>query len=315
MKIIRDNFNFYASETGENKDVLLFSLKDYNENLSELPVENELNYKTESIFSIFNKIATDYDKLSKIPQNPQSLISILEVIGKLIKSLCQKHCPYNILELGAEQGLLSYFLTSVARDFNKENTVHCVSNNLLSNEWLLFLQEYGDAAENLNLHVMPPQNSSLQENYFDFCIMNSSENFSNPDAVLNNAIRLLATDGTLVFISQDGKVVEHKTALKEKQAAYRQTEEASIDLQKGEMAVLIQQTEKQFAKIEVLTKEELCQLVKDLAYLERSAASLFAYVEDMDLKNKLNTAKENVLNLLYSPSEEMRNLFISKIKN
>jgi predicted O-methyltransferase YrrM len=315
MKILGDGFNIYASETGESKDRLLFSLKDYGENLSGLPLVNELDYETESIFGIFNKIAADYDKFSRIPKNPQSLISILEVTGKLMKCLCQKHRPYNILELGAEQGLLSYFLAYVARAFNKENMLHCVSNNLLSDEWLLFLQEYGEAAENLNLHIMLPQNLSLQENYFDFCIINGSENFSNSDAVLNNAIRLLATDGALVFIPQDGNVIEQKITLKEKQTAYRQTEEASINLRKGEMEILMRQMENRFAGVEALTKEELCLLVKDLAYLEKLAAGLFAHVEDMNLKRKLNTAKENVLNLIYSPSEEMRNLFISKIIN
>jgi protein-L-isoaspartate O-methyltransferase len=309
MKILGDGFNIYASETGETKDKLLLSLKDYSENLSGLPVINQMDYETESIFSTFNKIAADYDKLSKIPKNPQSLISILEIAGKLIKCFCQKHRPYNILELGAEQGLLSYFLTYTARIFNRENMVHCVSENLLSNEWLLLLLEYGDAAENLNLHVTQLQTLSLQENHFDFCVINSSEN-----EVLNNAIRLLAIGGTLVFVSQDGKVIEQKIALKEKQAAYGQSEEAVTDLRKEELKILWQQTEKKLAEIENMAREDLSRIAKDLNYLEKLAAKLFCKTEDMELKYKLNQAKENILNILYAPDEEMKKLFISNFR-
>jgi ubiquinone/menaquinone biosynthesis C-methylase UbiE len=297
MNILREGFNFYASENGESKDKLLLSLEGYGENLSKFPVIKEWEYKTESIFSIFCKIIELYDNLSKIPKNPQSLVCILEVAGKLIKCLCKKHRPYNILELGAEQGLLSYFLTYVATSFNEENMVHCVSGNLLNQEWMQFLQQYENTAENLNLYVTQPQTLSLQEDYFDFCVINSSEDFSNPDEVLKNAIRVLAAGSTLVFISQDGKIVEQKIALKEKQAAYAQSAEARINLQQGEMQTLAKHAETQIAKIGELTKEELCQLIKDLTYLERLAARLL----DIDLKCKLNAAKENALNALYAP--------------
>jgi len=293
MKILGDGFNIYASENGDSKDRLLFSLKDYSENLSGLPLVNELDFETESIFSIFNKIAADYDKLSKIPKNPQSLISILEITGKLMKCLCQKYRSYNILELGAEQGLLSYFLTYAARNFNRENTVHCVSDNVLSNEWLVFLLEYGEAAENLNLHATQSQTLSLQENYFDFCVVNSSEN-----EVLNNAIRVLTIGGTLVFIAEDGKVVEQKITLKEKQTAYGQSEAAAVDLQKEELKILRQQAEKKLMEIEDMAKEDLSRLAKDFIYLEKLAAKLFGKIEDMELKYKLNQAKEKVLNKL-----------------
>ncbi|MDR1813187.1 MAG: hypothetical protein LBQ87_10215 [Candidatus Fibromonas sp.] len=309
MKIIRDGFNIYASETGEAKDKLLLSLKDYSENLSVLPIVNQSTYSTESISSIFDNIVEDYDKFSKIPQDPQSLISILEVTGKLVKCLCQKHRPYNILELGAEQGLLSYFLTYTARNFNMENMVHCVSEKVLNNEWLMLLLECGDAMENLNLHLTPPQTSSLQENYFDFCVLNGSEN-----EVLNNAIRVLAVGGTLVFIAQDGKIIEQKITLKEKQVAYEQGSEIEIGLQKEELKILWQQTGKKFSEIEKMSREDLIRIARDLSYLEKLAAKLFCKTEDMELKSKLNRAKENVLNILYAPDEEMKKLFISSFK-
>jgi hypothetical protein len=71
--------------------------------------------------------------------------------------------------------------------------------------------------------------------------------------------------------------------------------------------------EKSLAEIGKLTEEELCRAVKDLAYLEKLSIKLFANIEP-DLKCRLNAAKENVLNILYAPNEELRNLFISKIK-
>ncbi|MCL2100102.1 MAG: class I SAM-dependent methyltransferase [Fibromonadales bacterium] len=291
MKVILDNFNFYFSESGE-KDKLILSLSGYSENLSKLPIISKLGYETESIFSILNKVAELYGSLSQIPKSPQSLLCILEVIGKLVKMLIQKHRPYNILELGAEQGLLSYFLTYIASEFNEENMVHCVSNTLLNQGWLLFLQEYGNAADSLNLHITSPQTLSLQENYFDFCVMNNSENFPNSGDVLNNAIRLLAPGGLLVFVSADGKVIEQKISLEEKQAAQQtQTKETNI-------ALAQQQIEKQLANLKNLSKEELRQLIKDLSCLEKLAIKYFA-TEDIDLKNKLNKAKENALNALF----------------
>jgi predicted O-methyltransferase YrrM len=313
MKIIPEKFDFYASENGKSKDKLILSLSDYGENLSKVPVTNELEYKTETIFGILNKVVNFYDRLSKISKNPQSLICILEIVGRFIKMCIQRHKPYKILELGAEQGLLSYFLTFVAREFNEKNMMHCVSGNLLSQEWLLLLQEYGNAAENLNLHITDSQTDVLQENYFDFCVINNSENFPNPDEILNNAIRLLKIGGILIFVSADGKIIEQKISPEQKQAAYRQTEEANTGLQKDEMKILLQNMEKRFAEIEKFTKEELCLMIKDLAYLEKLSIKLFANIEP-NLKCELNAVKENVLNILYAPREELKNIFVSKIK-
>jgi SAM-dependent methyltransferase len=299
MKIILDDLSFYFSGNGEKKDKLLLSLNDYSENLSKLPLANKLNYETESVLSILNKVVEGYGKLSKIPNNPQSLACILEVICKLIKMCIQKQRPYNILELGAKQGLLTYFLTYIAREFNEKNMVHAVSGYLFNQHWFSFLQEYGNALGNLNLHATESQTLSLQENYFDFCVMNCSEDFPNSDAVLNNAIRLLNHGGVLVFISADEKIIEQKISLERKQTAYRESSEANIDLQKEEMEILLLQVEKRLIDMEKLTKEELYDLIKDITYLEKLVIKLFAYTEDIDLKYKLSITKEKALNFLY----------------
>jgi SAM-dependent methyltransferase len=263
----------------------------YMENLSNIPTDGKI-YGFTSIKSILENTEKKYAELSKIPKTPQSLNSILEVICRLIQMFMQKHKPYKILELGAEQGLLSYFLTSVAKEFHKENAVHCVSTNALNQEWLSLLLEYGDSAENLHLHITDATTGSLQENYFDFCVLNNV----NSNEVLNNAVRVLVPNGILLFLSQDGKVIEQKITLKEKQTVHGQL----INLQKGELKVLWLQTAEKLASIENSSKEELSQIVKDLSYLEKLAAELFCEIEDIDLKYKLNQLKEKVLNILYA---------------
>jgi SAM-dependent methyltransferase len=264
----------------------------FTENLSNVPTDGKM-YGFNSIKNILENIEKRYETLSKIPKNPQSLNSILEITNKLIKMLIQKQRSYKILELntGEESGLLSYFLASVARAFHRENTVHCVSANALNQEWLSLLLEYGDSAENLHLHITDAATQSLQENYFDFCVLNNVSS----NEVLNNAIRVLAPGGVLLLVTQDGKVVEQEITLKEKQSAHGQ----AINLQKGELKVLWQQATEKLANIENSTKEELSQIVKDLSYLEKLAAKLFCEIEDADLKYKLNQIKEKVLNILY----------------
>jgi len=265
----------------------------YTENLSSIPIESKI-YGFNSIKNILENIEKKYEELSKIPKNPQSLDSILKIIENLIKMFMQKHKPYKILELETEEGsgLLSYFLTSVAREFHKENAVHCVSTYTFSQEWLSLLLEYGDSAENLHLHITDPANQSLQENYFDFCVLNNTSS----NEILSNAIRVLVPGGILVFVSQDGKVTEQKITLKEKQAVHGQ----SINLQKGELKVLWQQTAEKLSNIEISSKEEWNQIARDLSYLEKLAAKLFCEIEDSDLKYKLNQIKEKVLNILYA---------------
>jgi len=270
------------------------------ENLSSIPTEGKI-YGFNSIKNILENIEKKYEELSKIPKNPQNLNSILEIIDKLIKMFMQKHKPYKILELeaGHGSGLLSYFLTSVAREFHKENAVHCVSANVLSQEWLSLLLEYGDSAENLHLHITDLATQSLQEDYFDFCVLNNASSTE----ILNNAIRVLVPGGILVFVSQDGKVTEQKITLKEKQVVHGQ----SINLQKGELKILWQQTAEKLANIEISEKEELSKIVGDLSYLEKLAAKLFCEIEDADLKYKLNQIKEKVLNILYaSPAPQIK---------
>jgi SAM-dependent methyltransferase len=270
----------------------------YTENLSSVPTDSKI-YSFNSIKSLLENIEKKYEELSKIPKEPQSLNSILEIIDRLIKMFVQKHKPYKILELEDESGLSSYFLTSIAREFHGENAVHCISANALSQEWLSLLLEYGDSAENLHLHITDPATQSLQENYFDFCVINNADS----NEILNNAIRVLVPGGTLVFVSQDGKVIEQKITLKEKQAVHRQ----QINLQKGELKVLWQQTAEKLANIENSSKEELSQIAGDLSYLEKLAAKLFCEIEDIDLKYKLNQIKEKVLNILYaSPAPQIK---------
>jgi SAM-dependent methyltransferase len=273
---------------------------DYTENLSKVPIDGKV-HEVKSINSILEYIKKKYEELSKITTEPQSLNSILEVIDKLIKMFMQKHKPYKILGLEAGEGcgLLSYFLTNVAREFHGQNAVHYVSANAISQEWLSLLLEYGDSSENLHLHITDPATQSLQESYFDFCVLNNV----NSNEILNNAIRVLVPGGTLVFVSQDGKVIEQKITLKEKQAVYGQ----SINLQKGELKILWQQTAEKLANIEISSKEELSLIVRDLSYLEKLAAKLFCEIEDIDLKHKLNQIKEKVLNILYtSPAPQIK---------
>jgi len=249
----------------------------YTENLSDLSIE--------AINSIKNA-------LKNVEKDPQCPKSISEVMDKLIKMFMQKHKPYKILILQDESGSLSYFITTIARKFNKENAVHCVDTKALKPEWLSILPEYKDAIENLHLHIMAPTTQSLQENYFDFCLLHSI----NSDEILNNAIRVLVPNGILVFVAQDGRVIEQKITLKEKQAVHGQ----SINLQKGELKVLWQQMAEKLKNMEISSKEELSQIVKDLTYLEKLAAKLFCEIEDADLKYKLNQIKEKVLNILYA---------------
>ncbi|MDR0516625.1 MAG: hypothetical protein LBH25_06220 [Fibromonadaceae bacterium] len=292
MKILAEGLNFYASETGESKGKLLLSLEGYGENLSKLPVAKEGVYNMGSIFGVLSKLseAVDaYGSMAKIPKNSPRLTCILEIAGSLIKHFCQKHRAYSILEIAQEQSNLNLYLTSTAKAFNEENTVHCISGNMLSQGWLAI----------------------LQESCFDFCVINANQAFDNPGYVMNCAIRILKSGGVLIFVSEDGKVIEQKITLKEKQAAYEQTNEANIDLQKDELKILMQSAQERLAKIEDLEKEELCRLIKDLAYLEKLAAKLFAEIEDINLKGKLNTAKENVLNVLYAPNEELKKTFMA----
>jgi len=256
----------------------------YTENLSDLSID------------ALKSVKSAIEKFGKDPESPKS---ILEIMDKLIKMFTQKYRPYKILILKDENGLLSYFITNIARQFHKENAVHCISANTLSQEWLQILPQYKDAIENLHLHIMEPAIQCLQENYFDFCLLyNISQ-----DEILNNAIRVLVPNGILVFVAQDGRVIEQKITLKEKQVVHGQ----SINLEKGELKVLWQQMAEKLANIETSSKEELSQIVKDLTYLEKLAAKLFCEIEDADLKYKLNQIKEKVLNILYaSPAPQIK---------
>jgi hypothetical protein len=66
-----------------------------------------------------------------------------------------------------------------------------------------------------------------------------------------------------------------------------------------EAEVLWRQMKKRLAEMEKLKKEDLCKLIEDLGSLEKLAIKLFAETKDIDLKGKINAAKERALNFLY----------------
>jgi hypothetical protein len=191
VKIIPKGFDFYC------EDKLILSLSGYGENLSSLPIVNNGNYKTESIFSI----------LCNVAGNPKCSLGILEAVGKFIKICIQKHRPYKIL-VNPEQRDLAYFLTYAAKEFNEKNIVQ------------------------------------LQEGCSDFSV------------------------------TGDEKA-------------------------ETEAETLWQQMEKRLAEMEKLEKEGLCKLIEDLDSLEKLAVKLFADTKDINLKGKINAAKERALNFLY----------------
>jgi hypothetical protein len=90
-------------------------------------------------------------------------------------------------------------------------------------------------------------------------------------------------------------------------------EENTVQLQEGildfcvvndegaetEAEILWRQMEKRLTEMEKFAEEELCQIINELSGLEKLAIKLFADTQDIELKNKINAAKEMALNFLY----------------
>ncbi len=124
--------------------------------------------------------------------------------------LIRQSAPFHVLELGGDNGILSYHLASLLGGFHKESFLcsvcHTIGNNS-NNKWLDAISQVDDPPE-LSFLVTDYENTALLGQNFDIVVINGTINFPNPYLVLKEAERLVKENGTLLAFLQNTPLLE-----------------------------------------------------------------------------------------------------------
>ncbi len=147
-------------------------------------------------------------------ENEAGLYFLFDIL--ITSFLIQKSKPFYVLEIGGENGILSYHLASLLGGFHKKSSLcsvcHTIGNNS-NNNWLDRISLVQEAPE-YSLLVTDYDNTCLLDHIFDIVVINGSINFFNPYRVLEEAERLVKNGGVIFVFLQDMPLLEDSFKLK-----------------------------------------------------------------------------------------------------
>ena len=115
----------------------------------------------------------------------------------------RRYQPLRVLELGSSTGSLAYFLARHAAALHEGSRVYCLSEVLPGEHWMRILARLGadNLLQTMNLLTTPQTSGALRDHHYDFTLVHGLEAESEPDSVLQNALRVTKTGGMLVVLS------------------------------------------------------------------------------------------------------------------
>lgn len=128
----------------------------------------------------------------------------------LASFLIRQSRPWNVVEIGGDDGMLSYHLASLLGGFHKESFLCSVCNvigNDSKNRWLDRISMVQETPE-LSFLVTDYEKTRLLSNYFDIVVVNGTINFFEPYLVFQEAERLVKNGGIIITFLQDMPLVE-----------------------------------------------------------------------------------------------------------
>lgn len=189
---------------GQKEQVLVLDCNDYFANKSRVPMHVPVGFSdSHTIPSLILELARIHENLSM--GTNEGLFATLLMDVTMTSYLIRTSVPLKVLELGSTSGVLSYHLAMLMGKLNPESSLCCVSNvigNGSENHWLNRVSRVGQPPT-LSMVVSDYEETPLAPDYFDIVIINGTERFENPNAVIREAERLLKKGGNLLCHAVD----------------------------------------------------------------------------------------------------------------
>jgi len=323
---------FYKSDAGERRCILDFL--DYYGNLGAVAfhaIDREGNPNVDARHTmpvIVRELFSESNALANAVDNSLDAQSAAITIALVIRQSLLGYRPLKILEIGCNQGLLTSLLVRTAVAVHPSSRVYALSEDLYDDKFVDIISGLGDSLDNLSLLTTSLQSDMLRDAFFDVTIINGAQLIEAPEEVTENSLRVTRPGGYLVCLTEgdswlrdcftalpgsyeeydispdNGKSVLVKTVSDADQSGISSPQQRFADLCSGLKSVL--------AGDGNIEPAQLHNAVAILTEMEQYAIELFD-IRDIDFKQRINDAKENALNALYTTDAEFRELCLERL--
>lgn len=187
----------YIYKDGNSEQTIL-NCREYIKNESKIPLISGSEAQLD-ILKLVRKIKSDTIRLSGGLIEEQFSIDIL-IDMLAVRVLMKTSTPLRIVQIGSMDGILSYHLASLAGTYNPETSLCCVCNavgNESGNYWLDWISQV-ECPPRLSMLAADYDNTQLESGSFDLVVVNGVEHFENPYNVLQEAGRLVKSNGAVL---------------------------------------------------------------------------------------------------------------------
>ena len=189
----------YEDKGGEAK--LLLDCGNYLTNKSRIPMHRLAGMDCLTIPDLLLGLLEREKKNGDDLEFPAALTDIL-----LASRLVKNPRPVNVLEYGSMTGRISLHLAEVLGSFNEESALVCAYDTI-EPEWMERMTQ-AERLPKLSFFAGDFGNIKLSEHYFDIVVINGMINYLQPEEVINDALRLVTKDGSLICYSEEAPLLE-----------------------------------------------------------------------------------------------------------
>lgn len=196
-ELIFDEGGFTYLEEGKTEQLL--NLRDFLSNKSRIPLHgiSEKDFTiTSFLFDLFDK----YTDINDGVPEPEAAVEYLLMNVLLSSFLMKSSAPARVLELGCNNGILSFYLASVVGKYHPRSSLCCVTNVIGNSSGNRFLDRISLVQDlpNLSMLASDYESTPLESGYFDVVAVNGTAAFENPFQVMDEAERLVKPGGMLL---------------------------------------------------------------------------------------------------------------------
>lgn len=189
----------YEDKGGDAK--LLLDCGNYLTNKSRIPMHRLAGMDCLTIPDLLLGLLEREKKNGDDLEFPAALTDIL-----LASRLVKNPRPVNVLEYGSMTGRISLHLAEVLGAFNEESVLVCAYDTI-EPEWMERMTQ-AERLPKLSFFAGDFGNIKLSEHYFDIVVINGMVNYLQPEEVINDALRLVTKDGSLICYSEEAPLLE-----------------------------------------------------------------------------------------------------------
>lgn len=196
INIKLENNCFIYEKNNEHK--ILLDCTDFMANKSHVPLLSSNDNSAVPYF--LANLHQTYSNLFVEGYAPNDGIDYFLIDILLSAQLIKTSLPVKVAELGCTNGRLSYHLASVIGKFNTQSSLCCICDSIgneSGNFWLDMISLVGNTPK-LSMLASDYDDTNLSSNHFDFVIINGSVQIFDADAIINEAKRLVKTNGIIL---------------------------------------------------------------------------------------------------------------------